>query len=458
MTKPKSHFACQACGYQTPRWLGRCPDCGTWGSLIEEREPRGEALRGGREERGPYAKPQPITEIEEEAESRFSTGITELDRPLGGGVVLGSFVLIGGDPGIGKSTLLLQASANISRSGRSVLYVSGEESLEQTRSRGKRLGAWSPDLYIASETCLEAILEQVEIIKPQVLVIDSVQTTYSEALESAPGSIGQVREVANRLMHLAKGRGISTFIVGHVTKDGSLAGPRALEHIVDTVIYFEGERQHFYRILRATKNRFGSTDEIGVFEMTEAGLREVPNPSQVFLEERPLGTAGSVILATVEGTRPLLLELQALVAPSLLAVPRRTAMGVDYNRMSLLLAVLEKRMGLRLGTCDVYLNVAGGLRVFEPAADLAMVAALISSSRNLPVDSGTVLFGEVGLSGEVRAVRHVEKRLHEASRLGYCRLILPRGNRERLRETLNLELIGVRSVEELLESLFPIKN
>lgn len=405
-------------------------------------------------ERERVERPRPITEIKIEAASRFSTGIAELDRTLGGGVVPGSFVLIGGDPGIGKSTLLLQASAHISRTGKAVLYVSGEESLEQARMRGERLGARSPNLYLASETCLEAILEQVDMVRPQVLVIDSVQTTYCEALESAPGSISQVREVANQLMHLAKRRGISTFLVGHVTKDGSLAGPRALEHIVDTVIYFEGERQYCYRILRSTKNRFGSTDEIGVFEMTEAGLQEVPNPSQAFLEERPEGSVGSVILSTVEGTRPLLLELQALVVSSPLAVPRRTAIGVDYHRVSLLLAVLEKRMGHPFGTYDVYINVAGGLKVQEPAADLALVAAIISSFRNAAVDSRTVLFGEVGLTGEVRAVRHGEKRLQEASRLGYKCVVLPSGNKDKIRGGMEIELIGVKTVEELSRALF----
>jgi DNA repair protein RadA/Sms len=388
--------------------------------------------------------------------SRLSTGVNEIDRVLGGGLVPGSVILIGGDPGIGKSTLLLQVAARVAGPGRKSLYVSGEESAGQTKARAERIGALSPYLYLDAETVLEVILEHLTEIQPDLLVVDSIQTTHSEALESPAGSISQVREVATRLLQVSKERGVSTCLIGHVTKEGALAGPKALEHIVDTVISFEGERQHAYRILRVTKNRFGSTDEIGVFEMTETGLREIGNPSQIFLAERPKGASGSVVVATMEGTRPLLVELQALVAPTHATLPRRVVTGVDSHRVALLLAVLEKRLGVPLSTCDVFINVAGGMRVSEPAIDLGIVAAVASSYRNTPLDPQVVCFGEVGLTGEVRAVRHADRRLHEARQLGFTHCLLPETNAASQRGGSAMEVIGLNAVETLMDLLFPL--
>lgn len=452
MARIKTHFECQQCGYQAPRWLGRCPECGNWGTLVEER-PAGDRPRVGGA-RHTSSTPLPITEVTGPAMGRIPTGFVEVDRTLGGGVVPGSVVLIGGDPGIGKSTLLLQVAASIANQGHKALYVSGEESAEQIRVRAERIGAMSPHLFLTAETVLEGIIDHGERIRPDFLVVDSVQTTCAAALESPPGSISQVREVAARLLTLSKERGISTCLIGHVTKEGSFAGPKALEHIVDTVMYFEGERQHTYRILRVTKNRFGSTHEIGIFEMTEAGLSEVGNPSRVFLDERSQGVIGSVVVVTMEGTRPLLVDIQALVAQTHAGFPRRVVTGADLHRVAILLAVLEKRVGMPLSTCDVFVNVAGGVRITEPAADLGIVAAVASSFRNVPLDAHMVCFGEVGLTGEIRAVRHAAKRVHEARQLGFTRCLLPEMNDAGQGEGGGIEVIGLGTVDTMMTVLF----
>ncbi|MFQ5657355.1 MAG: DNA repair protein RadA [Candidatus Methylomirabilales bacterium] len=452
MAKAKTHFECQQCGYHAPRWMGRCPECGSWETLVEAR-PRagGSRIRS----RDPSTAPVAITDVQGTALTRIPTGLSEVDRTLGGGIVPGSVVLVGGDPGIGKSTLLLQVAARIADQSRKTLYVSGEESAEQIRFRAERIGAMSPYLYLAAETLLEAIIDHAERIRPDLVVVDSVQTTHISALESPPGSISQVREVAARLLALSKERGISTCLIGHVTKEGSFAGPKALEHIVDTVIYFEGERHHTYRVLRVTKNRFGSTNEIGVFEMTETGLQEVGNPSRIFLAKRPEGVTGSVVVVTMEGSRPLLAEIQALVAPTHASFPRRVVTGADLHRVGILLAVLEKRLGMHLSTCDVFVNVAGGLRITEPAADLGIVMTVVSSFRNIPLDPHLVCFGEVGLTGEIRAVGHATRRLHEARQLGFTRCLLPETNSGSQQGGAGMDVVGVRTVEAMMAILFP---
>ena len=448
--KTKTLYACQKCGYQSAKWLGRCPDCNSWNTLEEELQLKSGLQSGGS---GPDLPPLPISQVGGEAEMRLPTGISEFDRVLGGGLVAGSLVLIGGDPGIGKSTLLLQATDHFAKASGSVLYVSGEESARQIKLRGARMGVNASDLFILAETSLEKILTHAQRMQPKALVVDSIQTIFTSALESAPGSVSQVRETAGRLMMLAKGSGIPVFLVGHVTKDGSIAGPRVLEHLVDTVLYFEGDSGHPFRILRAVKNRFGSTNEIGVFEMKEGGLFEVKNPSELFLSERPLGVSGSVVVATLEGSRPLLVELQALVTASPLGVPRRTTIGVDHNRLSLLVAVLEKKVGLTLSGQDIFLNVAGGVKLNEPAADLGMVTAVASSHLDKTVDHHTLLLGEVGLAGEVRGITQPELRVKEAAKLGFSRCILPAGNLKQVKAK-GMELIGVKSVEETLEKAF----
>lgn len=448
--KQKTVYTCQQCGLQSPKWLGKCPDCNQWNSLVEEQQP---LVRGKGGTLSSAARPQRLAEVVATEEDRLRCGIAELDRVLGGGVVPGSFILIGGDPGIGKSTLLLQATDRLALSGK-VLYVTAEESTRQVKLRGERLGVSAAPLYLLAETSLEAIFEQVKELKPAFLVVDSIQTIFTGALESAPGSVSQVRECAGRLMHLAKGEGIPTFIVGHVTKDGAIAGPRVLEHMVDTVLYFEGDPGHPYRILRAVKNRFGSTNEIGVFEMKEAGLAEVSNPSEMFLAERPEGAAGSAVVPSLEGSRPILVELQALVSGASFGTPRRTTMGIDHGRVSLLVAVLEKKVGLSLLAQDIFLNVAGGVRLDEPAVDLGVLAALASSHLNKPIPPRTILFGEVGLAGEVRAVSRPELRVKEAARLGFDRCFLPAGNLKNLETPPGIELIGVRSAAEALEGVF----
>ena len=452
MSKSKTHFSCQACGYQAPKWLGRCPDCGGWGTLAEEADPQAASqARPAWGAKGGEGKPLRLKDVTGSESVRRKTGIAELDRVLGGGVVDGSLVLLGGDPGIGKSTLLLMALEKLSRE-RPSLYVSGEESLQQTRLRADRLGVQADGLHLFAETDAERVLAEAAKLKPSVLVVDSIQTMYLPELESAPGSISQVREVGGRLMAFAKKEGVPTFLVGHVTKEGAIAGPRVLEHMVDTVLYFEGERGHAFRILRAHKNRFGSTNEIGVFEMKGSGLAEVPDPSALFLAERPEGHAGSVVTSTLNGTRPLLVEVQALVAPTGYGTARRTAMGVDGNRVALLAAVLEKKEGVQLVGCDLFVNVAGGMELSEPSSDLAVCAALVSSLRNVPVAAQTLVLGEVGLAGEVRAVAQVDPRLAEAAKMGFKRVVLPKASARRLEEK-RLEVVGVSTVGEALEAL-----
>ncbi len=452
MAKPKAQFQCEACGYAAPKWMGRCPECGEWNTLVETVAPS--SLPAGAIASG--EKPVPLCEVRADEVPRIRTGIGELDRVLGGGLVPGSLVLLGGDPGIGKSTLLLQALHGIAApqqgAPRGVLYVSGEESVRQTALRAQRLGANAPSLLVLAETRLERILEEAARLPLAVLAVDSIQTVHSAALPSIPGSLGQVREAAGRLLGFAKERGVATVLVGHVTKDGGLAGPKTLEHVVDAVVHFEGENGHPYRILRAAKNRFGSTNEVGVFEMQAGGLREVENPSALFLAERPVGVAGSAVVASVEGSRPLLVEVQALVAGAV-GMPRRAALGVDPNRVSLLLAVIERRAGIDLLGQDVFVNVAGGVRLGEPAADLGIVAAAASSAARRPVEPRTICFGEVGLAGEVRAVSQPELRLAEAQKLGFRRAVLPELNRQRLVGDFDLELRGVRDVEAALEAL-----
>jgi DNA repair protein RadA/Sms len=444
MPKLKARYVCQACGHVETRWMGRCPDCSAWSSFLEEAaEPARVSLRSD--------AAVPLCEVAADETARLATGIGELDRVLGGGLVPGSLTLLGGDPGIGKSTLLLQALDRLADKAR-VLYVSGEESARQIALRAERLGAKSAQLLVLAETNLERILAQAESLRPSVLAIDSVQTVHAESMESVPGSVSQVREAAGRLLTFAKTRGIPTILVGHVTKEGSLAGPKTLEHIVDTVLAFEGESGHPYRILRAAKNRFGSTQEVGVFEMRGGGLCEVQNPSEAFLAERPVGVAGSVVVASAEGTRPILVEVQALVAtPS--GIPRRTALGVDPARVSLLLAVLDRKAGIDVLTQDVFVNLAGGVRLGEPAVDLGVLCAVASSACGRIADAQTIVFGEVGLAGEVRAVSLVENRLAEAAKLGFKRCVLPEASRARLEGRPPIECIGVRDVRSALESV-----
>ena len=456
--KTKTVFACQECGAQSQKWLGRCPECGAWNSFVEERAaveaPGGaSADASSRYSLAATAGPQLYADIDTVVAERLTTGIGEFDRVLGGGVVPGSLVLIGGEPGIGKSTLLLQAAAHFAQTFGPVLYSSGEESEHQIKSRGERLGIAPAPLYILAETCLERILEEIARLKPSFLIVDSIQTVFSLRFQSAPGSIGQVREAATQLLFAAKGQNIPTFLVGHVTKDGNIAGPKALEHIVDTVLYFEGEKHHAHRVVRAVKNRFGAVSELGVFEMTGAGLRAVPNPSQLFLAERPANVPGSAVLCCVEGSRPMLVEIQALVSTSTYGNARRMTSGLDQNRLSLLLAVLEKRAGLNLIGEDVFVNVAGGLSVDEPAADLGMVAAIASSVRNRPIAGATAVFGEVGLAGEVRGISQASLRVREAAQMGFTRCIVPQGNCAREDAPDGLELVEVKSVAEALDQL-----
>ena len=453
MPKSKTIYQCQTCGYVSPKWLGRCPDCGEWNGLVEER--KGAITRQSSLASHPSkSKPQPLSSIAKGYKQRASTGIKELDRVLGGGVVAGSIILIGGDPGIGKSTLLLQTLSGLSKQYGTVLYVSGEESPEQIKIRSERLSINSEDIILISETSLESMIHHAAKLTPKALVVDSIQTVYTEELVSAPGSVSQVRDCASKLMLFAKRSEIPVFIVGHVTKEGAIAGPRVLEHIVDTVLYFEGDKGHSYRILRTVKNRFGSTNEIGVFEMSDAGLMEVENPSRLFLLERPFNVSGSTVVASLEGTRPLMVEIQSLVSRSTFGMPRRTAMGVDFNRVNLLVAVLEKRIGLNLGGMDIFVNVVGGLRISEPAVDLGIITAITSSLRDIPVDPHVFMFGEVGLSGEVRAVTQAEARLKEASTIGFKQALIPSGNSEKIRNNCGVEIRGVRTVEECLETVF----
>jgi len=456
MMKQKTVFACQECGAQSQKWLGRCNDCGAWNSLVEERptpEVVGAGTVGKRYSLAAASGPQLYADINLVSTPRLTTGINEFDRVLGGGVVPGSLVLIGGEPGIGKSTLLLQAAAHFAHTFGPVLYSSGEESEHQIKARGERLGVERAPLYILAETCLERILEEIGRLRPSFVIVDSIQTVFSLKFQSAPGSIGQVREAATQLLFAAKGQNIPTFLVGHVTKDGNIAGPKALEHIVDTVLYFEGERHHSHRVVRAVKNRFGAISELGVFEMTGQGLRAVPNPSQLFLAERPANAPGSAVLCCMEGSRPLLVEVQALVSSTSFGNARRMASGVDQNRLSLLLAVLEKRAGLNLTGEDVFVNVAGGLSVDEPAADLGIVAAVASSIRNRPIKQGTAVFGEVGLAGEVRGATQAPLRVREAAQMGFVRCILPPGNCPPSDVPAGIELVEVKTVSEALDAV-----
>lgn len=445
----KTVYICQQCGYQSPKWLGKCPECGEWNSLVEELK-RPAVQRRSRRWGSP--SPRRYAEIESQTEIRQSSGIPEFDRVLGGGIVPGSVVLVGGDPGIGKSTLLLQIADQLSRQNGVVLYISGEESERQIKLRGERLGLQADHLYVLAETCLETIFDIIDRLTPSAVVVDSIQTIFSEKIESAPGSISQVREAAAQFLLLAKGEGIPIFLIGHVTKEGMIAGPKALEHIVDTVVYFEGERHHHHRLIRAVKNRYGATNEVGVFEMTHQGLIPVANPSALFLSERPRGVSGSVVSACLEGTRPLLVEVQALVGSSSYGTGRRMAQGVDHYRVALLLAVLERRVGFQLVGSDVFINIAGGLSVDEPAVDLAVVVAVASSVRNIAVDPEMTIFGEVGLAGEVRAVSAAALRLRESAQMGFRRVVLPENNLRGLEAPSGLQVIGVRSVVEALEA------
>ena len=449
----KTIFTCQSCGSQSPKWLGKCADCGAWDSFVEERQETGR-LAVKRNAAVAPATPVPIDSIDIEHEQRLLTAIQEFDRVLGGGLVAGSLVLIGGDPGIGKSTLMLQALHGLAGQGRKVLYVSGEESIRQIRLRSKRLATVSANILVVSEVEVDSILAMVDSIRPEVVVIDSIQTMFSGELGSAPGSVSQVREATVRLMLMAKRTGIPTFLVGHVTKDGAIAGPKLLEHMVDTVLYFEGDRNHIFRVLRAVKNRFGSTNEIGVFEMKDKGLDEVANPSAVFLSERPASAAGSVVAASMEGTRPILVELQALTSGTSFGTPRRTILGLDSNRVALLAAVMEKKVGMHLMGYDIFMNVAGGVKVVEPAVDLAIVGAIASSFLDKPVPDRTVVMGEVGLTGEVRAIGQAEPRILEARKMGFNRCILPHGNLKRLPPMEGIDIAGVKSVSEAVETLF----
>jgi len=456
--KQKTVFVCQECGAQSPKWLGRCGDCGAWNSFVEERPQPESAGSGAAVHRyalaGAAGSARLYADIAIEQHPRTTTGIDEFDRVLGGGVVPGSLVLLGGEPGIGKSTLLLQAAANVARSIGPVLYSSGEESEHQIKSRGERLGVGNAPLYLLAETCLERILDEIARIRPALVIVDSVQTIFSLKFQSAPGSIGQVREAATQLLFTAKGQNIPTFLVGHVTKDGSLAGPKALEHVVDTVLYFEGERHHSHRIVRAVKNRFGAISELGVFEMTSGGLRPVPNPSRMFLAQRPTNAPGSVVLCSIEGSRPILMEVQALVSSSTYGTARRMASGIDQQRLSLLLAVLEKRAGLNLIGDDVFVNVAGGMTVDEPASDLGVLAAIASSVRNRVIPPTVAMFGEVGLAGEVRGITQSVLRVREAAQLGFRRCIMPEANLDPSDRELatTCELVGVRTIGEALDA------
>lgn len=450
MAKAKQVFFCQECGYESSKWMGQCPGCKAWNTFVEEK-----VVTGAKKVAGKTAAlnsaPASILEVATGEEIRIGTGMSEFDRVLGGGIVKGSLLLLGGDPGIGKSTILLQVCRNLTEAGHKVLYVSGEESMQQIKMRAERLGTFQHDMYLHCETNLDVIESAIDKVQPEVMVIDSVQTMMLEEVNSAAGSVSQVREVTNRLLQIAKGRNIAIFIVGHVTKEGTVAGPRTLEHMVDTVLYFEGERSSAYRILRGVKNRFGATNEIAVFEMKNQGLTEVKNPSEVMLEGRPTDASGSVVVCSMEGTRPLLIEIQALVAQTNFQMPRRTTVGIDFNRVNLLMAVLEKRAGIHLGSCDAYVNLTGGIRLSEPAADLGIVLALVSSYRNRPVDEHTIIFGEVGLSGEVRGVNMAGQRVKEAAKLGFTICILPATNASNIEPVGGMQLLGVKNVKEAID-------
>ena len=455
-SKARTVFFCSGCGYESSKWLGQCPSCHSWNTFVEETikseiKTSSPSVKIGRGQTGNV--PKPLSSVESVVEDSVSSGIGEMDRVLGGGIVRGSLILVGGDPGIGKSTLLLQICRNLSASDKEVLYVSGEESVKQLKLRSERLGEFKDSLKVISETDLNLVTGFIEKDRPEVVVIDSIQTMFNEEISSSPGSVSQIRETTAVLLRIAKSLGIAIFIIGHVTKEGAVAGPRILEHMVDTVLYFEGDSHGAYRILRSVKNRFGSTDEIGVFEMEEQGLREVKNPSEFMLSGRPENTAGSAVTCCMEGSRPLLIEIQALVCETAFGFPRRQADGTDVNRVNLLMAVLEKRAGLKLSSLDAYVNIAGGIRVNEPSSDLAVVMAIASSYLNRPINGSAVVFGEVGLSGEVRSVRNASQRISEASRLGFDTVILPSGSLKGIKKKEGMQLIGISHVREALEYL-----
>lgn len=454
MAKGKTNvYFCQNCGYESSKWLGQCPSCREWNSFVEEVIDKKHISGTKKNNLLTEAKILPLSAIEMTKEERISTDMKELDRVLGGGIVQGSLVLVGGDPGIGKSTLLLQVCKNLAHQKKHVLYISGEESLQQIKIRAERIGRFEDSLRLLCETNLDIIKGIIDREKPEIVIIDSIQTMYNEEVSSAPGSVSQVRETTSTLMQIAKGMNISIFIVGHVTKEGVVAGPRVLEHMVDTVLYFEGDRHAAYRILRGVKNRFGSTNEIGVFEMQQDGLREVENPSEFMLNGRPENASGSVVACSMEGTRPILVEVQALVCRSNFGMPRRTAAGTDFNRVNLLMAVLEKRLGLKMGDCDAYINIAGGIKMNEPAIDLGIILALISSYKEKPIDEKTICFGEVGLSGEVRAVSMAEQRVQEAKKLGFEVCILPEASKTAMKEIKGIKLIGIKTVKDAIDYL-----
>lgn len=449
MAKVKTKFVCSECGSESPKWMGKCPECGQWNTLVEELEQKEDKVSPRLE--GVLSRPESLSDISDNVEERLSTGSSELDRVMGGGIVNGSLVLVGGDPGIGKSTLLLQISNNIGNNGRRVLYISGEESSAQIKLRASRMDVKSGNIFLVSETNTRNIGVHVGNMKPDILIVDSIQTMYDPDITSAPGSVSQVREATLGFMKIAKQDGIATFIVGHVTKQGAIAGPRVLEHMVDTVLYFEGDTHMSYRVLRAVKNRFGSTNEIGIFEMGDKGLTGVKNASEMLLSGRLKGASGSCVISAMEGTRAMLVEVQALLSHTSFGVPRRNATGVDYNRVMLLMAVLEKRVGMQLGSSDSYVNVVGGIKLNEPATDLGIIAAIASSFRDREIDEGTVIIGEVGLAGEVRAVNFMEKRVNEAAKLGFKRCIIPKNNMKRLEDISGIKVVGVSNVSEMLD-------
>ena len=452
--KDKIIFRCKTCGTQTPKWMGQCPDCGDWDSLIEETLVTRTPGVAGAGRPAIAAKPVPIESVEVSSSLRMDTGINEFDRVLGGGIVSGSLVLIGGDPGIGKSTLMLQVLSTLAKAGKKCLYVSGEESISQLSMRGKRLGSLGSSLFVVSETDLEAILAMAEKDQYDVMVVDSIQTVFHPQVTSTPGSITQIREASMQFMRLSKTVGLPIFLVGHVTKGGAIAGPRIMEHMVDTVLYFEGDKNHIFRILRAVKNRFGSTNEIGVFEMRDQGLTQVPNPSAVFLSERALVAPGSVVTASMEGSRPILVEIQGLVSTSGLGTPRRTVLGLDANRVALIVAVMEKRLGMNLAGLDIFMNVTGGVRITEPSADLAIAAALASSFLDRPVHKETTLIGEIGLTGEIRAVSHAQARLKEATKMGFTRCLVPTATMKQLSKIKGMTIESVSFLRDAVEVLF----
>ena len=455
-SKMATVFFCQNCGYESAKWMGQCPACKQWNTLVEEKvSVTGSGMGGSARLVAPKDRPKPvsISSIDMKESDRVPTGLAELDRVLGGGVMAGSLTLVGGDPGIGKSTLLLQVCRNMANAGHKVLYISGEESLKQIKLRANRIGEFQDTMLLLCETNLELIEDAIKQAQPEIVIIDSIQTMYQESVSSAPGSVSQVREATSVFLQLAKGMGISIFIVGHVTKEGVVAGPRVLEHMVDTVLYLEGERYNTYRILRAVKNRFGSTNEIGMFEMRQEGMCEVTNPSDILITEREDNPSGSCIIASIEGTRPILVEMQALTSQSVFGIPKRTANGFDYNRLAVLIAVLEKRAGLALGGQDIYLNIAGGMKLNEPAVDLGIIATVASAYKNIPIPQSTVVMGEVGLTGEVRRINLIEKRLKEAEKLGFKTCIIPENNKKSLKDEYKLDIIGVKNIGEALRKL-----